>query len=136
MSLGSDLGTDKEGSDRRNTSGGVRRSAGSFHVEALQIFLEGSAKKLITLATAFKPHIYIRKYWLTGCANNAQDLIPGAAERAAASGDLHWGQARAPSITVKLKKGIFNSWRQEPYKVTGTPEIDPKTQKMGLGEIA
>jgi hypothetical protein len=63
-------------------------------------------------------------------------LIAGAAERAAASGNLHWGQARAPSITVKLKKGIFNSWRQEPYKVTGTPEIDPKTQKMGLGEIA
>ena len=28
-------------------SGGVRRSAGSFHVEALQIFLEGSALQKI-----------------------------------------------------------------------------------------
>jgi hypothetical protein len=50
------------------------------------------------------------QYWLPHARRDRQDLIPGAADRAAAPGKLHWGAARGRRASRRARGGACKKW--------------------------
>ena len=67
----------------------MHRSADSYRAEAWQKILEGSAlQKFNNACHRVLTRINVQ-YWLPHAHSDRQELIPGAADRAAAPGNLH-----------------------------------------------